>query len=61
MEGATAEKLEQLDPVTREALGVLAVAVTRLEAVVHAQGELMKAMDLRIRLLVSRPQGRHDA
>jgi Flp pilus assembly protein TadD len=56
MEGATAEKLEQLDPVTREALGVLAVAVTRLEAVVHAQGELMKAMDLRIRLLVSRPQ-----
>ena len=45
----------------REAIGVCATAITGLEKVQHAQGELLKAMDLKIRLLMGKPTKAFDA
>jgi hypothetical protein len=44
----------------RAAFSVLAKEVVRLGEVVVAQGELLKAMDLKIRLLVTKPGRSHD-
>ena len=55
-----AVKLETEDDF-REALGVCAAEIVQLKEVQHAQGELLKAMDLRIRLLTSKPRKAFDA